>query len=103
MNSVWPLAAAFALGGILGLVYFWGLWATVRHLSLRPWAPLWLLLSLTVRLGILLAGIYWVGAGDWRRFLAALAGVLLARLLATRRVARVPGAGVRAATGGDAP
>ena len=101
MNVVWPLAASFAFGGCLGLLYFWGLWATVRHLSHRSWAPLWLLLSLALRLGILLAGIYWVGAGDWRRFLAALVGVFLARLLLTRQAARLPPVAVSAAKVGD--
>lgn len=86
MNEVWVLGAAVAFGACLGLLYFGGLWATVRLLPGAHWAPLWMLLSLLLRLGILLAGMYWIGAGDWRRFVAALAGVILMRLLLTRQI-----------------
>lgn len=84
MNDVWVLAGAFAAGAVLGLLYFLGLWLTVRQIVRRRLAPLWLPLSLMVRLGLLVGGMYWVGAGDWQRFVAALAGIFVARLLTTR-------------------
>lgn len=90
MNEVMTFTASFAAGAGLGLLYFFGLWETVRRLPQLRWAPLWLLLSLVLRLALLLGGLYWVGAGDWRRFVAALAGILLMRLLLTRQFGRLP-------------
>lgn len=84
MHELWPLAMAFGFGIVLGLLYFAGLWKTVMLLPALRWAPVWMLLSLMLRLGLLLAGLYWVGDADWQRFVAALAGILLVRLLLTR-------------------
>lgn len=84
MNDAVTLTSAFAFGAGLGLLYFFGLWSTVRRLPLLPWAPLWLLLSLFLRLALLLGGLYWIGAGDWRRYVAALLGIILVRLVLTR-------------------
>ncbi|MFZ9183129.1 MAG: ATP synthase subunit I [Hylemonella sp.] len=82
----WPLVAGLGLG----LLYFLGLWLTVRGLPGRAAAPLWWLVSLALRLALLLSGLYWVGAQDWRRLLLALAGILLARWVLTRRLGRLP-------------
>ena len=76
-------------GSALGLMYFLGLWATVRHLPALRWTPFWLPLSFFLRLGFLLAGLYWIGGGDWRRFVAALVGIFLVRLALTRRIGAV--------------
>lgn len=80
------LTVAFVFGAALGLLYFLGLWATVRQLPTLRWAPLWLLASLVLRLALLLGGLYWIGGADWRRFMAALLGIVLVRLLVTRRL-----------------
>ncbi len=90
LNIALALTAAFVSGGALGLLYFLGLWATVRQLPALRWAPLWLLASLVLRLALLLAGLYWIGGADWRRFVAALLGIILMRLLVTRRLGVSP-------------
>lgn len=82
----WPLVAGLGLG----LLYFLGLWHTVRSLSTGRASPLWWLASLVLRLALLLGGLYWLGAHDWRRLLLALAGILLARLALTRLLGRLP-------------
>ncbi|MFZ9639938.1 MAG: ATP synthase subunit I, partial [Hylemonella sp.] len=46
----WPLVAGLGLG----LLYFLGLWLTVRGLPGRAAAPLWWLVSLALRLALLL-------------------------------------------------
>lgn len=86
MYEIATIIFSLLAGAGLGLVYFLGLWATVRRLPTLRWAPLWLLVSLFVRLAILLGGLYWIGGGDWRRFVAALAGIVLVRLALTRRI-----------------
>ncbi|MET3131449.1 F1F0 ATPase subunit 2 [Oxalobacteraceae bacterium GrIS 1.11] len=84
MNDMAMLMGA-ALGGVvLGALFFGGLWWTVRR-SLAARAPaLWLLASLLLRMAGALAGIYMIGAGDWRRLLVCLLGFVGARLLALR-------------------
>lgn len=84
------LTVAFVFGAALGLLYFLGLWATVRRLPTLRWAPLWLLASLVLRLALLLGGLYWIGGADWRRFMAALLGIVLVRLWVTRRLGVSP-------------
>lgn len=90
MNDAAALISAFAFGAGLGLLYFFGLWSTVRRLPMLSWAPLWLLVSLFLRLTLMLGGLYWIGSGDWRRFVAALGGIILVRLLLTRRIGALP-------------
>ena len=89
MNDFTRLLMAFLVGGALGLAYFYGLWLTVRHLHGMRWAALWLLASGALRMAALLAGLYFVGHGDWRRLLAALGGIVLVRLLLTTRLGKL--------------
>lgn len=86
LNDAVTLAWAFACGAGLGWLYFYGLWQTVRRLPVLRSPHLWLLTSLVLRQALLLVGLYWIGHGDWRRFVAALAGILLLRLVLTRRI-----------------
>ena len=64
-----------------------------------PQPALWFLGSLLLRTAIVLAGFYLVGAGDWRRLLLCLLGLVVGRLLVTRltratAAARSAGGGV---------
>ena len=83
MNDPLPLLLAGAAGLLLGAIFFGGLWWTVRKgLSSRQPA-LWFLGSMLLRVGIALAGFYFVGRGDWRRLLACLLGFVIARFIVT--------------------
>ena len=67
-----------------------GLWWTVRQGLSSKRAALWFLGSLLLRMGIALAGFYFVSAGHWQRLLLCLLGFVLARLAVTR-LTRPPG------------
>ena len=83
MNEPLPLLLAGAVGLLLGAIFFGGLWWTVRKgLSSRQPA-LWFFGSMLLRMGIALAGFYFVGRGDWRRLLACLLGFVVARFVVT--------------------
>ena len=83
MNEPLPLLLASAVGLLLGAIFFGGLWWTVRKgLSSRQPA-LWFFGSMLLRMGIALAGFYFVGRGDWRRLLACLLGFVVARFVVT--------------------
>jgi F1F0 ATPase subunit 2 len=97
-TSILLLAGVTGMG--LGLVFFGGLWWTVRKgiSSRRP--ALWFIGSLLLRMGVVLGGFYLVFAGHWERLPVCLLGFLVAPLLVTR-MARPPVAG-RARPGGEA-
>ena len=84
MNETLTLLLAWVAGGVLGTIFFGGLWWTVRKgvSSKRP--ALWFLGSLLLRMSIALAGFYFVSGGHWDRLLACLLGFVIARFIVTR-------------------
>jgi F1F0 ATPase subunit 2 len=68
-------------GAVLGTLFFAGLWWTVRALPGSRHPALLMFGSYMGRMAVLLAGFYLLGAGDWRRLVAALAGFILVRIL----------------------
>jgi F1F0 ATPase subunit 2 len=83
------LVLALLAGGVLGAIFFGGLWWTVRLGISSEWAAVWFLGSLLLRTGIALCGFYFVSQGDWRRVVACLVGFLMARLF-VMLLTRVP-------------
>jgi F1F0 ATPase subunit 2 len=78
------LVLAWLAGGMLGAIFFGGLWWTMCRgvSSTRP--ALWFVGSLLLRTGIVLAGFYAVSGSHWRRLVACLLGFVVARIVATR-------------------
>lgn len=87
MNDIRELMLAGAAGVLLGLIFFGGLWWTVRRALDSPRSGLWVAASLLLRMGIVAVGFVVVGAGDWRRLLSCLSGFLFARWLVVRLTA----------------
>ena len=81
MNEPLALALAWAAGGILGAIFFGGLWWTVRKGISSPQPALWFLGSLLLRMSIVLAGFYFVSGRNWERLLLCLIGFVVARLV----------------------
>ena len=77
----WLLVALAGAG--LGVLFFGGLWWTVRKGIASPQPALWFLGSLLLRMGVVVAGFLLVGADDWRRVLLCLLGFVLARFAIT--------------------
>jgi len=84
MNNVLLLALALVAGLLLGVIFFGGLWWTVRRGLFAGSPALWFLGSLLLRMGIVLAGFYFVGRGDWQRLLTCLLGFIIARFIVLR-------------------
>ena len=83
-------ALAFASGVLLGVIFFGGLWWTVRRGLLSPVPALWFSASSLIRTGVVLGGFYVVSQGEWRRLLTCLLGFFLARIVvmqASRKLA----------------
>ncbi len=79
-----PLLGALFAGGVLGTVFFAGLWWTVRQGTVSKSPALWFFASLLVRMGIVLSGIYFVAGDSLLRLLACLLGFILARFIVMR-------------------
>jgi F1F0 ATPase subunit 2 len=84
MNDAAILFPAGVAGLLLGVIFFGGLWGTVRMglLSKRP--AIWFLSSLLLRMSVALAGFYFVSGGRWDRLLVCLLGFVIARFIVTR-------------------
>lgn len=84
MNEVLMIAVAAIFGMAIGGMFFAGLWWTIRFAMGSQHPELWMIGSLVVRVSFLLLSILWMGADDWRRFLACMIGILIARGIAMR-------------------
>lgn len=83
MNDLWLLVPLLA-GLLLGILFFGGLWWTVQRAMSSEWVGLWFFASLLLRTAIVLVGFYLACGEAWQRWLAALLGFAVARLLITR-------------------
>ena len=84
MNEALSLAPAMVTGVFLGVMFFGGLWWTVRKGFSSKQPALWFFGSLLLRISLALAGFYFVSGGHWERLLVCLLGFVLARLIVTR-------------------
>ncbi len=87
MNELILLAALpLAAGLVLGLVYFGGLWMTVRHVvhSRNPGTVL--LASWLARTALVLGGLWLVSSGRLQAILAFMIGFLIARFMLIARL-----------------
>ena len=78
------LLLALVAGLLLGLVFFGGLWWTVRRGLTAGHPALLFVGSLVLRMAVAVGGFWWVSDGQWDRLLACLVGFLVARLVITR-------------------
>jgi F1F0 ATPase subunit 2 len=83
MNEALRLMLAWLAGGMLGAMFFGGLWWTVRKAVASPCPALWFLGSIMLRMSLALAGFYLASGGQWQRLLACLLGFVMARLVVT--------------------
>ena len=83
MHETLTLALAWAAGGLLGAVFFGGLWWTVRKTVSSRQPALWVFGSLLLRMSIALTGFYVVAGSHWERMLLCLLGFVMARPVVT--------------------
>ncbi len=86
ISEIIDLLLALLAGMTLGLVFFGGLWLTVRKgLQFKNSAVFIFMASLLVRTAIVVLGFYYVAAGSWQKMLLCLAGFLIARVVIVRQ------------------
>ena len=96
MRKVPRILVAGVAGVILGVIYFGGLWWTVRRLQAVPYPMAFFLASFILRVGVALAGFFFVTTYRWdleglartppalSRLAAALVGFILVRVVLLR-------------------
>jgi F1F0 ATPase subunit 2 len=84
MSETLGIFAAALAGIILGVVFFGGLWWTVRRALSSGRAALWFPGSFLARTAIALTGFYFAAQGDWRRMAGCVLGFLGARMCVVR-------------------
>ena len=84
MNELLTLTAAAVAGGVLGAMFFGGLWWTIQKGKASNHPAPWFLGSLVLRMSLALAGFYVVSGGHWERLAACLLGFVIARVIVTR-------------------
>jgi F1F0 ATPase subunit 2 len=81
MNEILYVVLAFAVGIMLGALFFGGLWFTVKKAVGAKIPALWFFGSLLVRASITLIGFYVISLGSWQMLLVCLLGFIAARYI----------------------
>jgi F1F0 ATPase subunit 2 len=84
MNEFLAGVLALAAGILMGTIFFGGLWWTVQKVVSSEHPMLWFFGSLVLRMGIVIAGLYFIGRGRWERLLLCLCGFVAARFIVIR-------------------
>lgn len=84
MNEIVYMILALIAGLALGILFFGGLWITVKKAVAAKIPAIWFFLSLLVRLSITLIGFYYISQGSWQRLLIGVVGFILARIIVLR-------------------
>ena len=82
MNEILNIGLPLIAGLLLGVLFFGGLWLTVKKIASSKMPALLVLSSFIFRIGIVVAGFYFVGLGDWKKLAACLIGFIVARFAA---------------------
>jgi F1F0 ATPase subunit 2 len=84
MNDLAVLALAAVGGTVLGMIFYGGLYCTIRWGIESKVPALWFSGSLLLRTALVLVGFYAISGGKANRLIACLPGFLLARVAVTR-------------------
>ena len=88
MLFISTLIVPFVLGGLIGWVYFSGLWETVRRLpeAKNPYGLM--ILSFAARTLFAVGGFFILTDGQWERMVASVAGFLIVKAVLVRSFGR---------------
>jgi F1F0 ATPase subunit 2 len=88
MSTLSTLLVPFILGGLIGWVYFSGLWETVRRLPEANNPHGLMILSFAARTLFALGGFFILADGQWERMVASIAGFFIVKTVLIRRCGR---------------
>lgn len=79
MNEIINMLVVFVAGLVLGILFFGGLWLTVKKAVISKRPALWFIGSFFIRVSITLVGFYYLSHGSWKNLLIAVSGFIIAR------------------------
>jgi len=84
INNIFPLIIASGTGILLGIIFYGGLWWTVRQSINTSHVALLFSASFLLRIAFVLLCFYLITSGDWKRLLFCLGGFYCGRLILFR-------------------
>jgi F1F0 ATPase subunit 2 len=81
MSEIPYMILALIGGMLLGVIFFGGLWLTVKKIIKSKTPALLMLSSFIFRIVIVLVGFYIIGLGDWKKLIICLIGFIIARFV----------------------
>ena len=88
MNEILFMVFAFMAGIVLGIIFFYGLWLTVKKAVTAKIPALWFVGSLVIRTAIIVTGFYYISQGNWQGLLICLLGFITARHIVKRLISQ---------------
>jgi len=79
VNKLPALALSLTAGAGLGLIYFWGLWTTVKAIPQTRHPALLTFASFSLRAAVCVLGFYAASGGRWERLFTAILGFVAVR------------------------
>ena len=83
MSEILYVILAFIAGMVLGMLFFGGLWFTVKKAVTAKKPAIWFFISFFLRVSIILIGFYYISLGSWQRLIFSLIGFIIARFVVT--------------------
>jgi len=84
MNEILYITFSLLTGLVLGILFFGGLWFTIKKAVTAKTPALWFTFSFFFRVGITLIGFYYTSLGNWQRLVICMLGFMIARFMVTR-------------------
>ena len=84
ISILWELLLALIEGVLFGVLFYAGLWWTVRRLASVKQVTLLFLGSLLLRTIVVMLGFYFMLGDSWQHLLAGLTGFVIARFIVIR-------------------
>lgn len=81
MSETVSMIVAFVAGMVLGIIFFGGLWLTVKKAVIAKIPALWVFSSFILRSSIILVGFYFIGDKNWQSLILCLLGFIAARFM----------------------
>lgn len=90
MSEIMELLLFLVAGIVLGIIFFGGLWLTVKKGLRAKNSGLIFTVSFAIRMAIMLVSLYYIAQFGWKNVLACLVGLLIARVLLVRLTGKLP-------------
>ena len=81
MNEISTMILSFTGGILLGIIFFGGLWFTVKKIVAAKTPAVLVFISFIIRVAITVIGFYFIGSGNWQKLIACMLGFIIARFI----------------------